>query len=215
VSVIELTVAMALGGLVLACLGTVVLSLSRGTRTLTTTTSSAADLRVALEGVSRLLRVAYRPAGEPSAVVSASSTSVSFYALVDRTAGTNPPPPVLVNYTYDPTTKCLRESRTAGRALSAVGPGGSLYAWDATPTSTCILRTSQSPSFDYYATGALTSTSGDPVPITVPTGGLSLRDRQSVESLTVTLGVGTQADVAPVTARTRVTLQNVVAELGG
>jgi hypothetical protein len=140
---------------------------------------------------------------------------VSFYALVDRTAGTNPPPPVLVSYSYDPATKCLQESRTAGRTLSAVAPGGSLYAWDATPTVGCILRTTQPPSLTYYTTGAVTSSSADPTPITVPSGGLTLMDRQSVESLTVSLSVGTQADVVPVTARTRVTLQNVVAELGG
>jgi hypothetical protein len=214
---VELAVTMALGGLVLGSLGTVVLSMSRGVHTLTTTTSTAADVRIALEEVSRMLRVAYRPPGEPSAVVSATSGGVSFYALVDRTAGVSPPPPVLISYTYDPNRHCLLESRTAGRALSAVSPSGSLYAWDATPTVGCVLRTWQAPSFTYYSTGAVTSSSADPTPIAVPTGGLSQMDRQSVESVTVDVSAASSAngDVAPVSARTRVTLQNVVAEAGG
>jgi prepilin-type N-terminal cleavage/methylation domain-containing protein len=213
-TLVELIAAMALGSLVLALLATVVVSMSRGVRTVTATTTSAADRRVGLEEMSRMLRVAYRPAGEPSAIVSATATSVSFYALVDRTGGANPPPPVLVTYTFDGT--CVRESKTAGRALGTVSPTGELYAWDATPSVDCLLRTSRAPGFTYYSSGALTAASADPVPLTVPPAGLALMSRQSVQSVTVTLnGDAGDADVGAVAVRSKVTLQNVEAESQG
>lgn len=214
-TLVELSVTTALAGIVLVGLLTVVLAITRGVRAVTTTTAAAADLRVALEEVSRLLRVAYRPPGEPSAVVSATGTGMSFYALVDRTGGVAPPPPVLVSYTYDGT--CLNETRTAGRKLSAVTAGGSLYAWDATPVTSCLLRTAQAPAFTYYTSGAVTSTSADPTPLPVPAGGLALVGRQSVQSVTVaaTSADARRPDVQAVPVRVRVTLQNVVAEAGG
>ena len=208
----ELVVTMAVAGLVLAGLGTVVVSLTRGARTLNATTGSSADVRLALEAMSRMLRVAYRPAGETAAIVSAQTGTVSFYALVDRTNGGTAPPPVLVTYSWDGT--CLRESRTAGRRLSAVSASGSLYAWDATPAVTCLLRTTAAPVFSYATNGALTSTGADPVVLAVPAGGLSLMDRKTVRSVGMTVTGPTPARGPTVGASTRVTLQNVVAEAG-
>jgi Tfp pilus assembly protein PilW len=208
----ELVVTMMVAGLVLAGLGTVVISLTQGARTLNTATGSSADVRIALEAVSRMLRVAYRPAGEPSAIVTAKADTVSFYALVDRTNGAAPPPPVLVTYSWDGT--CLRESKTAGRRLSAVSGTGSLYAWDATPAVSCLLRTTTGPVFSYATNGALTSTGGDPAALSIPVGGLSLTTRQTVQSVGVRVSGPPPARGPVVAAGTRVTLQNVVAEAG-
>lgn len=203
---------MTVAGLVLAGLGTVVLSLTQGARTLNTTTGSSADVRIALEAMSRMLRVAYRPAGEPSAITMAKADTVSFYALVDRTNGAAPPPPVLLTYSWS--SGCLLESRTAGRRLSAVSATGSLYAWDATPAVTCLLRTTTGPVFSYATNGALTSAGGDPAPLSIPAAGLSLTDRQTVRSVAVRVSGPPPARGPVVAASTRVTLQNVVAEAG-
>jgi len=213
-SVGELVVTMVVAALVLAGLGTVVISLTRGTTTVTATTRSSADVRLALEAMSRMLRVAFRPPGEPSAIVAADAGTVSFYALVDRTNGGTPPPPVLLTYSWDSTTGCLRETRTAGRRLSAVSATGSLYAWDATPAATCLLWTTTGPVFSYAANGALTSAGGDPAPLSIPTGGLSLTARQTVQSVGVRVSGSPPARGPVVAASTRVTLQNVVAEAG-
>jgi hypothetical protein len=202
----------AVAGLLLAALGTVVVGLTQGARSLNTATGSSADVRLALEATSRMLRVAYKPAGEPSAIVSAQADSVSFYALVDRTNGATPPPPVLVSYSWDGT--CLNEARTAGRQLAVVSGSGSLYAWDATPAVSCLLRTTTGPVFSYAASGALTSTGGDPAPLSVPAAGLSLTDRQTVQSVGVQVSGPPPSRGPVVAASTRVTLQNVVAEAG-
>jgi Tfp pilus assembly protein PilW len=211
-SVGEMVVTSAVAGLLLAALGTVVVGLTQGARNLNTATGSSADVRIALEAMSRMLRVAYQPAGEPSAIVSAQADSVSFYALVDRTNGATPPPPVLVGYSWNGT--CLNESRTAGRLLPAVSGSGSLYAWDATPAVTCLLRTTSGPVFGYSTTGALGSTGADPAPLTIPAAGLSLVDRQTVLSVAVRVAGPASSRAPVVAASTRVTLQNVVAEAG-
>ena len=85
-SVGELVVTMVVAGLVLAGLGTVVLSLTQGASTLNKTTGSSADVRLALEAMSRMLRVAFRPPGEPSAGES------SVWATVGRPGGGGAPP---------------------------------------------------------------------------------------------------------------------------
>ena len=213
-SVGELVVTMVVAALVLAGLGTVVISLTQGARALNTTTGSSADVRIALESMSRMLRVAFRPPGEPSAIVAADASSISFYALVDRTNGVAPPPPVLLTYSWDSTTGCLRETRTAGRRLSAVSATGSLYAWDATPSVACLLWTTTGPVFSYATNGALTSAGGDPAPLSIPAGGLSLTARQTVQSVGVRVSGSPPARGPVVAASTRVTLQNVVAEAG-
>jgi Tfp pilus assembly protein PilW len=210
----ELVVTMMVASLVLAGLGTVVVSLTQGARTLNITTGASADVRLALEAMSRMLRVAYRPAGEPSAIVTADVNTVSFYALVDRTNGGTPPPPVLITYAWDPVKQCVTESKTAGRTLSAVSATGSLYAWDATPAVSCLLWTPTRPVFSYAANGALTSTGADPTSLTIPTGGLTLMSRQTVQSVRVSVSGPTPARGPVVVASTRVTLQNVVAEAG-
>jgi hypothetical protein len=205
---------MMVASLVLAGVGTVVVSLTQGARTLNITNGASADVRLALEAMSRMLRVAYRPPGEPSAIVTADTNTISFYALVDRTNGGTPPPPVLITYVWDPVKQCVTESKTAGRSLSAVSATGSLYAWDATPAVSCLLWTPTKPVFTYSTNGALTSSGGDPSSLTIPTGGLTLMSRQTVQSVRVQVTGAPPARGPVVSASTRVTLQNVVAEAG-
>jgi len=48
-------------------------------------TNSLGDARVAMEAVTRTLRVAYKPKAAPSAVLRAEPNRVQFYALLNRT----------------------------------------------------------------------------------------------------------------------------------
>jgi Tfp pilus assembly protein PilW len=214
-SLIELTVVMALAAMLLTGVSTTFVGLLGAVRTVTVTTSTLPDVRTAIEAVTRTLRVAYQPPGMPasqaSALVIATPTALSFYALLNRTGAdsTAQPLPMLVEYAWDGT--CFNEATTPARVLSSPPASGPLYAWDTGRTAKCLLRTAQPPSFTYYSRAAI-DVNGVPVaPLTAGGTGLDLQTRKTVQSVQVAL----TGDVSPGGRRlsllSRATLQNVVA----
>jgi hypothetical protein len=190
-------------------------------RIATVRVSTGADARVAMETLSRTLRVAVVPSGEWSAITVGSYDAISFYALLSRTASTATPLPTLVEYYRDAATNCLMEAQTPARVL-AVPVGSSLYAWDTGRVAHCVVRTAQVPSaagpwFSYYTTGQVVSAGSATVPLTVSTGGLVLSDRQSVRSVEVSLTVTDPSNptVTGVSDKVRLTLGNVSLSNGG
>jgi prepilin-type N-terminal cleavage/methylation domain-containing protein len=221
-SLVELTVAMSIVGVLILAVGAVTISSFKAMRIATVKIAAGADARVAMETMSRTLRVAVVPAGEPSAITVGSYDSISFYALLSRTASVATPLPTLVEYYRDLPSNCLMEAQTPARMLAAPGPTGSLYAWDTGRVTHCVAHTAQiptaaSPWFSYYTSGQLLTGGVATVPLTVPTGGLLLADRQSVRSVEATLTVTDPANptVTGVSDEVQVTLDNVSLSNGG
>jgi hypothetical protein len=162
--------------------------------TVDASTSAVADARLAAEAITRTLRVAWRPADEPAAVVAAGRSGVRFWALLNRTGAATlvEPPPTLVEYSYDGT--CITESQTReGRTAR-----------------TCLLRTSVAPVFTYYASSA-SAADGTPLAPLVSTPEVAGADLAAVRSVQVELTVRAPGATAPLPVLTRVTLQNLVA----
>ena len=195
VSLVELSVAMMIGAILLAATAAAFIGAMRTVRSVNASTSSVADARTAMEAVTRSLRVAYKPAGQPSAVVSAGPTGVRFWALLNRTGAPTltDPPPTLVSYAY--TGGCLTETQAVG----------------ATTRTKCLVRTTVAPTFTYFSTGAATVAGAPaaPLPATPP----DLTAIRSVQvSLTVKAPGEPLATALPVV--TRVTLENIPASGG-
>ncbi len=209
-SLVELLVAGLLTSIVLAAVATVFVGSLQVVRVVTVKTSTSADARIALEAVTRTIRVATKPSGESSAVTVAKGDAVSFYALINRTTGTAQPLPALVEYSYD--GLCVNEATTPGRALTNPPAAGPYYAWDTGRRVKCLVRTSVAPQFVYYATGAISLAGADVTPITVPASGLVLTDRVMVTSIQVTVTAKDRSnpDIGGMPVMDRVTLNNLV-----
>ncbi|HEX2809383.1 MAG TPA: prepilin-type N-terminal cleavage/methylation domain-containing protein [Kineosporiaceae bacterium] len=220
-TLVELSVSMMIIGVLSLGVGTVTVGTFRAIRIATVKISTGADARIAMETLSRPLRVAVLPSGEPAAITVGSYDAITFYALLSRTASTATPLPTLVEFYRDAASNCLMEALTPARVL-AVPVGTSLYAWDTGRSTHCVARTSQVPSaaqpwFSYYTSGQLVSGGSSTVPLTVPTGGLLLSDRQNVRSVAVSLTVTDPSNptVGGVSDEVRVTLGNVSLSSGG
>lgn len=216
-SLVELSVTMLIAGIVLAAVGAVFVAAADVVRTTGSQTSTAADARIGMEAMTRSLRVAIRPDGLSSAFETADTGQVAFYALLNRT-GTDAPEelaPTLVEYSYDGT--CVLEAQTPGTALASPPSGGPYYSWTTGRTEKCLLRTTQAPTFAYYDTPVLATGGTDVSPLTVPSGGLSTATSATVVSVQVTLVAkdAQNPDLPGVTNLSRVTLTNVVTDLGG
>ena len=183
---------MMIGALLLAATASAFIGTMRAVRTVNASTASVADARTAMEAVTRTLRVAYKPPGQPSAVVSAGANNVRFWALLNRTGAPtlSDPPPTLVDYAY--TGGCLTETQTAGGVTR----------------TKCLVRTTVpvTPTFTYFSTGAAT-VNGVPaaaLPATPP-------DLTAIRGVEVSLKVRTPGspDATTLPVVTRVTLQNI------
>jgi prepilin-type N-terminal cleavage/methylation domain-containing protein len=207
ISLVELLVAMMVGSILLAGVATVFIGTLRAVRTVNVKTASAADVRLGMESMSRTLRVAVQPAGTDAAVVSATSSSVSFYALLNRTgaAATAQPTPTLVEYAWNGT--CVTEAQTPARTVTSPPATGPFYAWDTGRQSRCVFRTAVAPVFTYYGDG-VTTTALD------LTAGATRADIESVQ-VVLTAKDAANSDVSPVVSTARVTLRNVVYAAGG
>jgi prepilin-type N-terminal cleavage/methylation domain-containing protein len=212
-SLIELLVAMSVAGILLAGVGVVFVGILRGVTTTNVKTATGADVRIAIEAMTRTLRVADVPYGEGSAFVSASTNAVTFYALLNRTgtASTTEPVPTLVRYSWSSATNCLDEAQTTSSAVTNPADGGPYYTWPTTNTTTrCLLRTTTKPVFTYYPSGLLNA-----VAMTADSG-LTAADLLLVRSvgLLITATDPGNPGVAGVPAETRVTLENLHATEG-
>jgi type II secretory pathway component PulJ len=213
-TLIELVIAMSITSTLLLGIGWITMSTIRADRTMNVRISASADARLAMEAVSRTLRTAVKPTGETAAVTVATPTAVSFYTLIQRDGTFNTPLPTLVEYYQDSTTGCLIEAKTPARTLT-VPVGNSIYAWDTGRTTKCLVRTASVPSlanpwFTYYTSGSGTT------PITLTLLGLSLFDRQTVQSVAFTPTVvdPDNPTVPGVQDAVRVTLANVALAQG-
>jgi type II secretory pathway component PulJ len=197
VSVVEMTVAAVLGALILAASATAFIGSMRAVRSVTITTTSLADARVAMEAVTRTLRVTYKPATATSAVLLAQPNHVQFWALLNRTGSPSlvEPPATLVEYWY--AGGCLMEQQTLG----------------VTTRTKCLVRTTVAPTFTYYTSGA-DVVGGVPVTaMPAPVAAASLPDIRSVQvSLTVLPTGAAAGDALPVISR--VTFENLAAAGG-
>ncbi len=207
-SLIELMVAMVIASLLFAAVGTVFVGTLRGTRTVNTKTSTGADVRLAMEAMSRTLKVATKPVGETAAFRTATSTGMSFFALLNRTGSqsTSEPIPTLVAYTWSSSANCLTESQTPGTPKASPPSGGPFYDYSTGTTSKCLLSTISPPSFIYYPSGNLTATA------MTPATGLSTSNMALVRSVLVTL-IATDPNnptVAGIPAETRISLENLI-----
>lgn len=201
VTLVELVVAASLTSLVAALTVGVFTGALRTLRHSSVRNATAADVRVAMEQLTRELRVATVPDGDPAALVSATPTALSFYTAINRT-GTDVYP-YRIDYTYDGT--CLRATRTP-----SVDAAGTLDVTRA--ATTCLLRTTIGPTFTYYRSGAI-SVNGIETPAIDASAGLSVAELAATRSIEITVtGQNAQdTDIAGTQLRSRVTLTNVAA----
>jgi prepilin-type N-terminal cleavage/methylation domain-containing protein len=216
-TLVELSVTMAISSIVLVAVAAVFVATVDVVRSTGSQTSTSADSRIGMEAMTRSLRVGIRPDGMPSAFVTADTNHVVFYSLLNRTGATNPTDlaPTLVEYSYDGT--CINEAQTPGTPLASPADGGPYYSWSTGRTEKCLLRTTVAPTFAYYTTPVLSSGGTDVLPVTVPAGGLTTATSATVVSVQITLVVkdAQNTDLPGVTSLSRVTLTNVVTDLGG
>jgi hypothetical protein len=184
-------------------IGTVTITSFRALRIAQVRVSTAADARVAMEAISRTLRVAGTggTSNNPPAVIFGDINRVRFNALLSRTTpGNTTPAPTVVDYYF--AGNCLMEAETPPTGVATVR---------------CLVRTTQVPTaaaplFSYYDSAQLHTDGSSATPLSVPTdgNGLSLAQRVSVVSVGVTLTVIDPANptVGGATDAAQITLDN-------
>jgi prepilin-type N-terminal cleavage/methylation domain-containing protein len=205
-TLVETLVAISITSILLAGVATVFSGTLRGVNAVNVTTATTGTARIAMEAMTRTIRVAILPATPTnqspavlSALSSATTNGLAFYALINRTGSdTNIPTPTFVQYSWDGT--CINEAQIPQRTK----PDGT-YAWDTGGSTKCLARTSIAPVFSYYTNGTSIT------PLTVPPLGLSASSLQTVKSigLTVTIRDPRNPSVGAVPVTDRVTLVNV------
>jgi hypothetical protein len=195
-------VASAIGSVLLAVVATLVIGALHSIDVLTVRSGTVGDARIALEAMSRNIRVAVQPPGAPAAVVSGSATDLSFWALLNRggSPADAPPTPTFVKYGYD--GRCVTQSLTPalGGTVTVAPPA-------VTAPAGCLLRTTQPPVFSYYAAGDSGATAS-PLPANPQ---LSPADLLRVGTVRVLIRVQDprRPDVAPLPVTVQVALENV------
>lgn len=199
-SLVELLVAMFVASILLAGVATVFSGTLSSVRTVNVKTATAAEARIAMESISRNLRVAVKASGQTSALATATDSSLAFYALLNRTNVPGAIPlPTLVEYSWS--ANCLAEAKTPGR-MNSLG----VLVWDTGRTSTCVAHTSVAPTFTYYLDSVTTTA------LAVPATGLSAVVRPTVTSVraAVTVKDPNNPGVTGVPVQSRITLINVL-----
>lgn len=203
----ELLVAMALTSILLAALAGIFTSNLRTTSRISAKVTATADARLAVDTMSRRLRVAVAPDATQAAFATTDPRSVTFYAsLVGTAAGgvttrATDPKPTKVEYSVVPatfsgqTTTCLREVLTP--AVGSAAP----YTYPAAGAkSRCLaygaLNADGAPLFTYFQSGS---------------GAAPAASRDDVRSVGASLSIAatTGGQRAATTAATRVTCPNV------
>ncbi len=217
----ELVVSMALGSVVLAVVATVFVSTLRTVTAVNSTTSVAADARIGMESLTRGLRTAIEPKGETAALLVAKPDEVQVFASLNR-PGTNAsdPIPMKIAFRWDAATKCVNQVSVLGRRQHRRRlRDASLRVATSSAQTKCLLRTTVPPSFEYFTTGLVeTGSPSAPVaPLSMPSGGLALAERNTVVSIGISLTVDDPSTAAdhPLTVTDRVTLPNILASLAG
>lgn len=201
----ELSVSMIIGTIVLAAVAAVFVGATRTSRAVNARVSTTADARVAMEAMTRGLRVAVDPPmpSAPSAFVTATTSSVKFYASVTQPGVATDPAPTLVSYQYDSVKRCLSRTRTPAAGTS---PN---FTFTSGAGTTCLAYGTLGaggPLFSYYTTGQAT------IPIAVVNGVVTAADLPSIQSVGINLVLSDpNTPSAPATVvKDRVSLINVI-----
>lgn len=191
----ELAVAMVVAGVLLGAVGTIFVGTGQAVRTVNTKNATGADVRLAIEAMTRTLKVATVPAGSTAAFSAASPTGMTFSALLNRTGANSTAEPAASTVTYGYSSGCLNQSITPKNG---------------TTSTVCLLRTSTAPVFGYFASGDATATALAASPA------MASADLVTVRSITLRL-TATDPDNSGITgvpAVTRVSLENLIAQDG-
>ncbi len=217
VSVVELAVAAAVGIIVVAGVTTVAIGALKASKTVTVRAATSADTRIAGEALIRSLRVAVRPKGQSAALVAGTATSVTFYALLNRSgaAQTTDTVPSYVELGWNGT--CVTRRITPGVVVSSPPASGPFYTWTPSGTPVCIARSTTAPAYTYYATAALSLNGTDTTPLALTSGALATADLRTVQSIEVRFTVTDPKNptVTGAPLLSRVTLSNVLTDRGG
>lgn len=210
----ELLVAMGMFGIVVAAIGAVFVGLVDTSRIASTKTATTADARIAMEAMTRSLRVAVVPKGEPSALTVSTTTELQFYASLNRGTGQDADRPTRVTYAYVPATGCVTETQVVAGDSTAADAGARPFTWTTAGTTKCLIRTSAAPAFSYFDLGTIRRADDTLVAPIVPA---TDAQRATVVSIEAALDVKDpqRPDITGVIARDRVTLTNVFLDAGG
>jgi prepilin-type N-terminal cleavage/methylation domain-containing protein len=217
----ELLVSMAVFGVVAAAMSAVFVNTIDTVRFVSTNTATTADARIAMEAMTRSLRVAIAPSGVQSAIVEADEDHIVFYSSLNRGTSQTDSKATRVTYVYDSSTRCLAERQD--RAVS--NPDSSEratvpYVWPSAGTTKCLIRTNAPPRFDYFDDGRIVG--GDGVttvaPLTLPGGGWDADENSDLAALksviSIQMSINVQdpdaVDVNGMLVTDRVTLVNVL-----
>ncbi len=200
----EVMLAGSLGVVVAAATIGVFTASVRTLRGVTVRTAQTADMRIAVNEMTRELRVAVPLRNNVAALANATASEITFYALLDRTGASRAADadvaPTKVTYTYN--NNCIWVTYNA----MALNAGSTAWVVGAASTPKCLLRTTVAPQFGYYSTGAITGGGQIAAPLT-SVQWIAVR---SIE-LTVTANDPTTSGaVAATPLRTRVSLSNVL-----
>ena len=218
----ELLVSMVVFGIVVAAIAAVFVNSIDTVRFVSTKTATTADARIAMEAMTRSLRVAIAPTGVPSAIVEADSAHIVFYSSLKRESAQAAKMATRMTYGYDQSKHCLEERQV--RAM--VNPDSSQsttmpYVWPtANETTRCLIRTNAPPRFDYFDAGRILEDDGvtEIAPLSMPPNGWNISNSahhvalNSIVSVQISLNVQDPAalDINGTAATDRVTLVNVL-----
>jgi Tfp pilus assembly protein PilW len=205
----ETLVAMAIASIVMVAIGTLFVSSMRENRTVIGKTTSTADASNGMEALTRALRVATVPPGQPAAIISATTTSLSFYSSQGTTTATADPQASLVTFTVDTTRKCLYREITPATVV------GTTWSWPtANKKGVCVARgninTTGNALFTYYPLAA--DDTIDTTPYAIASVPANLGNIAAV-GLSLSVKDTDNNAVAPTTLQDQVTLINVATAL--
>lgn len=215
----ELLVSMTMFGIVIAAAAAVFTGTIDGVRFTQTKNATTADVRIAMEAMTRSIRVAVKPEGEPSAVVSAQATAVQFYASLDRGITQTVDRPTRVTYAFNPATSCLNETQVPASNNPGADVATRPFVWTTPGKTKCLIKTFAPAAFAYFDAGTILQADQTTLvaPLSLTAAGPSLAPGQLpiVVSVQVSLNVQdpNNTAVGGVLARDRVTLGNVLAAL--
>lgn len=214
-SLAELLVVMAISSVLLLAVGTIFTTSLKLTKDVNSRTGATTDAKLAMDTAARRLRVAVRPKENADSItpmlVSASATSIKFYASVSPTGTTTAVLPTLIEYSIDATSGCFREARTP--ATSTTSSGQTTLTWPVSSRrSRCLVfgqvNAGGAGVFTYYAAPAATT------PIALVGGQLPATSLNEVRSIALRMTVRDTAlsEARPTTVETRVGLVNRITE---
>lgn len=207
----ELLVSMIVFAIVMAAVVAVFTNTIDIVRFVSTKTSTTADASIAMEAMTRSIRVAVIPTGESAAIVSAQPGRLVFYSSLNRGAGQTGVRPTRVTYAYNAGTGCLQETQVP--ATDSAVPGRP-FVWTSAGTTKCLIRTAAAPEFVFFADGRVVGSDGTtPVaPLPMTAGVLPADSLDDVVSIQMSLTVTDPAavDVRGTRVTDRVTLANVL-----